>query len=113
MRQDPEHTGRSRRQFLRDTALAGVATMSGLVGVSASAEAAPSGSRVAVLGGGVAGLSAALELAERNFRVRSMSARRWAGRRGVSRCRRVRLVGVDRCLASMDFGFSWFLLEPW
>src|SRR5437764_11158512 len=69
MRQDPGHPGRSRRQFLRDTALAGVATMSGLVGVPASAGAAPSGPRVAVLGGGVAGLSAALELAERNFRV--------------------------------------------
>src|SRR6185437_7119499 len=103
-------TGRSRRQFLRDTALAGVATMSGLVGVAASGEAAPAGSRVAVLGGGVAGLAAALEVAERNLRVRSMGARRWAGRRGVDRCRRVGLVHVDRCLASMDFGFSWFFL---
>ena len=69
MWQDPVHTGRSRRQFLRGTALAGLATMSGLVGVPASAGVAPSGPRVAVLGGGVAGLSAALELAERNFRV--------------------------------------------
>ena len=69
MRQDPVHKSRSRRRFLRETALAGLATMSGLVGVPASAGAAPSGPRVAVLGGGVAGLSAALELAERNFRV--------------------------------------------
>jgi uncharacterized protein with NAD-binding domain and iron-sulfur cluster len=69
MRRNPVHTGRTRRQFLRDTALAGLATVSGLVGAPASAGAAPSGPRVAVLGGGVAGLSAALELAERNFRV--------------------------------------------
>src|SRR3954454_18010836 len=69
MRQDPVRTGRSRRQFLREAALAGLATVSGLVGTSASAGAAPSGPRVAVLGGGVAGLSAALELAERDFRV--------------------------------------------
>lgn len=69
MRQDSVHNGRSRRQFLCESALAGLATMSGLVGVPASAGAAPSGPRVAVLGGGVAGLSAALELAERNFRV--------------------------------------------
>jgi NADPH-dependent 2,4-dienoyl-CoA reductase/sulfur reductase-like enzyme len=63
------HAGWSRRQFLRDRALAGLATASGLVGVPASAGAVPAGSRVAVLGGGVAGLSAALELAERNSRV--------------------------------------------
>jgi uncharacterized protein with NAD-binding domain and iron-sulfur cluster len=69
MRRDSVQAGRSRRRFLRDTALAGLATMSGLVGVPAPAGAAPSGPRVAVLGGGIAGLSAALELAERNFRV--------------------------------------------
>jgi len=69
MSQNPVHKGRSRRQFLRDTALAGLATMPGLVGVPALAGVAPSGPRVAILGGGVAGLSAALELAERNFRV--------------------------------------------
>ncbi|MDQ3905000.1 MAG: FAD-dependent oxidoreductase [Actinomycetota bacterium] len=69
MQQEPVHTGPSRRQFLRDTALAGLATVSGLVRCPASAQAAPSRPAVAVLGGGVAGLSAALELAERNFRV--------------------------------------------
>jgi uncharacterized protein with NAD-binding domain and iron-sulfur cluster len=69
MRQAPVHKGWSRRQFLRDTALAGLATMPALVEVPALAGAAPSGPRVAILGGGVAGLSAALELAERKFRV--------------------------------------------
>ena len=63
MRQDPVLAGRSRRQFLRETVLTGLATVSGLVGVPASAAAASPGGRVAVLGGGVAGLSAALELA--------------------------------------------------
>ena len=69
MRHEPVLAGRSRRQFLRETVLTGLATVSGLVGVPASAGAASRGARVVVLGGGVAGLSAALELAERDFRV--------------------------------------------
>ena len=66
---NPVHAGWSRRQFLRDAATTGLITMSGLLGAPASAGAAPAGAKVAVLGGGVAGLSAALELAERGFRV--------------------------------------------
>lgn len=69
MLHDPVLAGRSRRQFLRETILTGLATVSGLVGVPASAGAASPGARVVVVGGGVAGLSAALELAERNFQV--------------------------------------------
>lgn len=69
MGHDPVLAGRSRRQFLRDAAVTGLATMSGLLGVPVPAGAAPAGTKVAVLGGGVAGLSAALELAERGFRV--------------------------------------------
>lgn len=69
MGHDPVHAGRSRRQFLRDAAVTGLATTSGLLGVPVSAGAVPPGAKLAVLGGGVAGLSAALELAERGFRV--------------------------------------------
>lgn len=65
----PVQAGRSRRQFLRDGAVIGLTTTSGLLGVPVSAGAVPPGAKVAVLGGGVAGLSAALELAERGFRV--------------------------------------------
>jgi hypothetical protein len=69
MGHDPVPAGRSRRQFLRDAAITSFATMSGLLGVPVSAGAVSPGATVAVLGGGVAGLSAALELAERGFRV--------------------------------------------
>lgn len=74
MGNEPGQTGRSRRQFIRDAAVTGLATASGLLVVPKPAGAAPPGTarpggRVAVLGGGVAGLSAALELAERGFRV--------------------------------------------
>lgn len=68
MVQHPVRTGWSRRQFLSETALTGLA-MSGFVGAPEMAGTEPSGPAVAVFGGGVAGLSAALELAERNFRV--------------------------------------------
>jgi malic enzyme len=67
MARDPVCAGWSRRQFLRDATTTGLITMSGLLGAPASAGAALAGARVAVLGGGVAGLSAVLELAERGF----------------------------------------------
>lgn len=72
--QQPEgHNRHSRRRFLAATggAVAGVVG-GGAVGVMAaggSAAAASSGKRVAVLGGGVSGLSAAHELAERGYEV--------------------------------------------
>ncbi|MGH4007526.1 MAG: FAD-dependent oxidoreductase [Pseudonocardiaceae bacterium] len=69
MGNDPVRAGRSRRQFLRGAAVTGIATASGLLGAPVSAGAVSPGAKVAVLGGGVAGLSAALELAERGFRV--------------------------------------------
>ncbi|MEU9156607.1 FAD-dependent oxidoreductase [Streptomyces sp. NPDC048417] len=71
--QSQGHNGHSRRRFLTATggAVAGVVG-GGAVGVSVaagSAAAASSGKRVAVLGGGVSGLSAAQELAERGYEV--------------------------------------------
>ncbi|MFN2478861.1 MAG: FAD-binding protein, partial [Pseudonocardiaceae bacterium] len=69
MGRDPVRAGWSRRQFLWDAATTGLITMSGLLAAPASAGAVPAGAKVAVFGGGVAGLSAALELAERGFRV--------------------------------------------
>ena len=49
MRHEPVLAGRSRRQFLRETVLTGLATVSGLVGVPASEGAASRGERVVVL----------------------------------------------------------------
>ncbi|MFG2583122.1 hydroxysqualene dehydroxylase [Streptomyces malaysiensis] len=71
--QSQGHNGHSRRRFLAATggAAAGVVgggTM-GALGAAGSAAAASSGKRVAVLGGGVSGLSAAHELAERGYEV--------------------------------------------
>ncbi|MGW1837406.1 hydroxysqualene dehydroxylase [Streptomyces sp. NPDC002067] len=65
--------GHSRRRFLAATGGA-VATLVGgaavgTAGAAGSAAAAPAGKRVAVLGGGVSGLSAAHELAERGYAV--------------------------------------------
>nr|WSX75166.1 FAD-dependent oxidoreductase [Streptomyces sp. NBC_00899] len=72
--QQSEGQGRhSRRRFLTTTggAVAGVVGGGavGVLGSAGSAAAASSGKRVAVLGGGVSGLSAAHELAERGYEV--------------------------------------------
>ncbi|MGW5697718.1 hydroxysqualene dehydroxylase [Streptomyces asiaticus] len=65
--------GHGRRRFLAATgaAVAGVVGGGtvGVLGTAGSAAAASSGKRVAVLGGGVSGLSAAHELAERGYEV--------------------------------------------
>ncbi|PXX63237.1 uncharacterized protein with NAD-binding domain and iron-sulfur cluster [Nocardia tenerifensis] len=73
----------SRRAVLRGTAVAGVATAGALTaGVLRSGPAAgdPGGRRVAVLGGGVAGLTAAHELIERGFQVTVFERRAWGGK---------------------------------
>ncbi|MFG3291982.1 FAD-dependent oxidoreductase [Streptomyces sp. NPDC048179] len=73
--QSQSHDGHSRRHFLTATGVtvAGVVGggAAGALGVAAgsAAAAASSGRRVAVLGGGVSGLSAAHELAERGYEV--------------------------------------------
>ncbi|MGW4392563.1 hydroxysqualene dehydroxylase [Streptomyces sp. NPDC004685] len=71
--QSQGHDGHSRRRFLTATgrAVAGVVGggTAGALGAAGSAAAASSGKRVAVLGGGVSGLSAAHELAERGYEV--------------------------------------------
>ncbi|UTI64405.1 FAD-dependent oxidoreductase [Paraconexibacter antarcticus] len=61
-------TGVTRRRFLRDAGTAGA--LIAVPGLAAgTARAATTGRRVAVLGGGMAGLAAAHELVERGFRV--------------------------------------------
>ncbi len=60
-----EKTGHTRRRFLAATGGAALALGTAI----GTASAAPSGNRVAVLGGGVSGLSAAHELAERGYAV--------------------------------------------
>ncbi|MEU9291889.1 FAD-dependent oxidoreductase [Streptomyces sp. NPDC048275] len=71
--QSQGYNGHSRRRFLTATggAVAGVVGGGavGALGAADSAAAALSGKRVAVLGGGVSGLSAAHELAERGYEV--------------------------------------------
>lgn len=68
----------SRRNFLHGTVAAGVVAAGAVTGVPA--KAAPPGRRVAVLGGGVAGLTAAHELAERGFEVTVYEARALGGK---------------------------------
>ncbi|MGQ4600815.1 FAD-dependent oxidoreductase [Nocardia sp. R6R-6] len=73
----------SRRAVLRGTVAAGVATAGGLTAGALrppSAAASADGHRVAILGGGVAGLTAAHELAERGFRVTVYERRAWGGK---------------------------------
>ncbi|WP_030169820.1 hydroxysqualene dehydroxylase [Spirillospora albida] len=62
----------TRRRFIRDAGIVGAATTGALAAGTAPAEAAAgraAGGRVAVLGAGVAGLTAAHELIERGFQV--------------------------------------------
>ncbi|MFC6014565.1 hydroxysqualene dehydroxylase [Nocardia lasii] len=68
----------SRRTILRGTVAAGVLSAGAVAG--APGFAAPPGRRVAVLGGGVAGLSAAHELVERGFEVTVYEARALGGK---------------------------------
>ncbi|MDO3650767.1 hydroxysqualene dehydroxylase [Nocardia mangyaensis] len=70
----------SRRSFLRGTVAAGVASAGAVAGAPGVALGAPPGRRVAVLGGGVAGLSAAHELIERGFEVTVYEARAFGGK---------------------------------
>ncbi|MFI6167685.1 FAD-dependent oxidoreductase [Nocardia sp. NPDC051052] len=73
----------SRRTLLRGTAAAGVATAGALTAGalrSGPAAGSPGGRRVAVLGGGVAGLTAAHELIERGFQVTIFERRAWGGK---------------------------------
>ncbi|MGW7409633.1 FAD-dependent oxidoreductase [Streptomyces sp. NPDC054833] len=69
--QPQENAGHSRRRFWpppgRRSPWGAVGAT--VIGAAAGAAAAPSGKRVAVLGGGVSGLSAAHELAERGYAV--------------------------------------------
>ena len=65
----PDTKGISRRELLQSGAVAGAGMALAGSPISAIARAASSGRQVAVLGGGMAGLAAAHELAERGFKV--------------------------------------------
>ncbi|MFI5718576.1 FAD-dependent oxidoreductase [Nocardia sp. NPDC051750] len=75
----------SRRSFVKGAAAgsiavaAATATSSGLVGLT-NAYAAPDKKKVAVLGGGIAGLTTAHELVERGFEVTVYERRAWGGK---------------------------------
>ncbi|MEU6379975.1 FAD-dependent oxidoreductase [Streptomyces sp. NPDC046909] len=65
-----QHRGHTRRRFLAGTGSAALAGAGALaLWPAGSAHASPGGKRVVVLGGGVSGLSAAHELAERGYAV--------------------------------------------
>lgn len=71
----------SRRTMLRGTVAMGVSTAGALTASGLGrASGAPNGRRVAVLGGGVAGLTAAHELAERGFQVTVYERRALGGK---------------------------------
>ncbi|WHM35596.1 FAD-dependent oxidoreductase [Streptomyces sp. BPTC-684] len=78
--------GSTRRTFVAGTAVAGAATALGLEAAAPAAAAArpgaapAAGQSVVVLGGGVAGLTAAHELAERGFRVTLYERRALGGK---------------------------------
>src|SRR5688500_3086262 len=63
------HGGLSRRELLRDAAIAGAAATVASSPALGAVRRVGGGRRVAVLGGGMAGLAAAHELAERGFEV--------------------------------------------
>ncbi|MEA2272658.1 MAG: hypothetical protein QOI98_1366 [Solirubrobacteraceae bacterium] len=77
-------SGKTRRTFLRDASVAGagLAASTGLGRTAAALAAGRSRQAVAILGGGVAGLSAAHELAERGFDVTVYERRAggWGGK---------------------------------
>ncbi|MFB8003806.1 FAD-dependent oxidoreductase [Nocardia sp. NPDC056000] len=75
----------SRRSFVKGAAAGSIAlaaasaTSAGLVGLT-TADAAPAKNKVAILGGGIAGLTAAHELVERGFDVTIYERRAWGGK---------------------------------
>lgn len=72
--------GLSRRTLLTKSAALGAGAALGLGGMGVPAFAASPGKRVAVLGGGMAGLTAAHELAERGFSVTVYEPSAWGGK---------------------------------
>ncbi|MFF9898229.1 FAD-dependent oxidoreductase [Streptomyces longispororuber] len=77
----PQPSGSTRRTFVTRAATVGGAAALGLGTLPRAAHAAPSSGRtVAVLGGGVAGLTAAHELAERGFAVTVYERRALGGK---------------------------------
>ncbi|MFF8289797.1 FAD-dependent oxidoreductase [Streptomyces sp. NPDC016309] len=74
-------TGTTRRTFMAGaTAVTGAVGVGALPGPAAAAAPAPRGPAVAVFGGGVAGMTAAHELAERGFRVTLYERRALGGK---------------------------------
>jgi uncharacterized protein with NAD-binding domain and iron-sulfur cluster len=71
---------RTRREFLRDGAALGAAGTFASYGISGAAPRRRGKRRVAVLGGGVAGLTVAHELAERGFHVTVYERRAFGGK---------------------------------
>src|SRR3546814_1129850 len=70
----------ARRTVLKGSAVAGALGGASVLGMSAPAFARAPGKRVTVLGGGMAGLTAAHELAERGLQVTVFEPTAWGGK---------------------------------
>ncbi len=96
-----------RRTVLRaGTALTATAAAAAVVGTTPPAFAASPGRRVTVLGGGMAGLAAAHELAERGFEVTVFEPKAWGGK-----ARSIPVVGTGaggRADLPGEHGFRFF-----
>ncbi|MGN2637622.1 FAD-dependent oxidoreductase [Nocardia takedensis] len=107
----------SRRSVMKGAAAGSIAlaaasaTSSGLVGLT-RADAAVTKKKVAVLGGGIAGMTAAHELVERGYDVTIYERKAWGGKARSMIHRSPEPAVANPCPASTDSGSSPVTTTP-